>query len=131
MASWVNSPANTPTQLSGQSKLRITVWGNDELVGAPRFTPVIQLADTNGCYPRAEASPLTPTSPGADNATYNVALSSFSVVENCGSAMTTAEFMAKPIGSVHIRIYKANYLNVGNAYASPNGINLGPISFQP
>lgn len=131
MASWVNSPANTPIQLSGQSKLRITVWGNDELVGAPRFTPVIQLADTNGCYPRAEASPLTPTSPGADNATYNVALSSFSVVENCGSAMTTSEFMAKPIGSVHIRIYKANYLNVGNAYGSPNGINLGPISFQP
>ena len=131
MASWVNSPANTPIQLSGQSKLRITVWGNDELVGAPRFTPVIQLADTNGCYPRAEASPLTPTSPGADNATYNVALSSFSVVENCGSAITTSEFMAKPIGSVHIRIYKANYLNVGNAYGSPNGINLGPISFQP
>ena len=131
MASWVNAPGNSPLQLGGQTKLRVTVWGNDELVGAPRFTPVIQLPITNGCYPRAEASPLTPTSPGADNATYNVALSSFSVVENCGSPMTTAEFMAKPIGAVHIRIYKANYLNVGNAYASPNGINLGPISFQP
>jgi len=131
MASWVNAPGNTPLQLSGQTKLRITVWGNPELVGAPRFTPVIQLADTNGCYPRAEASPLTPTSAGADNATYNIALSSFTVVENCGTAMTTAEFMAKPIGSVHVRIYKANYYNPGNTFSSPNGINMGPISFQP
>lgn len=128
MESWVNAPANTPIQLSGQTKFRVTVWGNAELVGAPRFTPVIQLAEVAGCFPRAEASPLTPTTAGADNATYNVALTAFSVVENCGTAMTTAEFMAKPIAAVKIRIYKANYYSVGDA---PNGINLGPISFQP
>ena len=131
MESWVNAPSNGALQLSGQSKLRITVWGNDEIVGQPRFTPVIQLAPSSGCYPRAEASPLTPTTAGADNATYNVALSSFTVIENCGTAMTTAEFMAKPIGSIRVRIYKANYYNQGGTYMSPNGINLGPISFQP
>lgn len=131
MESWVNSPNNGTLSLAGQTKLRITVWGNDELVGSPRFTPVIQLAEANGCYARAEGAPLTPTSAGADNATYNVALSSFTVVENCGTATTTAEFMAKPIGSVRVRIYKANYYNPDNNYTSPNGINLGPISFQP
>lgn len=131
MESWVNAPSNGALQLSGQSKLRITVWGNDEIVGQPRFTPVIQLAPSSGCYPRAEASPLKPTTAGADNATYNVALSSFTVIENCGTAMTTAEFMAKPIGSIRVRIYKANYYNQGGTYMSPNGINLGPISFQP
>ena len=35
------------------------------------------------------------------------------------------------IGSVRVRIYKANYFNANNAYNSDNGINLGPISFQP
>lgn len=129
MESWVNSPGNGTVTLTGQTKLQISVWGNAELVGSPRFTPVVQLAPTNGCYPRAEASPLTPASEGV--ATYNVPLSDFTVVENCGTAMTTAAFFNNPIGSVRVRIYKANYYNPENAYASPNGINLGPISFQP
>ena len=129
MESWVNSPANGTVTLSGQTKLRIAVWGNDELVGAARFTPVIQLAEVSGCYPRAEAGPLTPAAIGA--ATYDVNLSGFTVVENCGTAMTTTEFMSKPIGSIRVRIYKANYYNPDGNYASPNGINLGPISFQP
>ena len=129
MESWVNAPANGTVTINGQTKLRIAVWGNDELVGSPRFTPVVQLAATNGCYPRAEASPLSPTSTGA--AVYNIPLSDFTVTENCGSVMTTAAFFAKPMGSVRVRIYKANYYNPDNKYASPNGINLGPISFQP
>ena len=128
MESWVNAPTNSTLSLTGQSKLRIVVWGNDQLVGQPRFTPAIQLAANGTCYPRAEAAPLTPTSIGADNATYNIALASFTVVENCGTAMTITEFMAKPIGSIRVRIYKANYNTAGDA---PNGINLGPISFQP
>lgn len=129
MESWVNAPANSTVTLSGQTKLRLAVWGNPELVGSPRFTPVVQLAASNGCYPRAEAAPLTPAAIG--EATYNVALSTFTVVENCGTEMTTAQFFAKPIGSVRVRIYKANYHNPGNTFSSPNGINLGPISFQP
>lgn len=128
MESWVNAPTNSTLSLTGQSKLRIAVWGNDQLVGQPRFTPAIQLAANGTCYPRAEAAPLTPTSNGADNATYNIALTNFTVVENCGTAMTITEFMAKPIGSIRVRIYKANYNTAGDA---PNGINLGPISFQP
>ena len=129
MEGWVNAPSNGSVTLSGQTKLRVAVWGNDELVGSPRFTPVIQLSPVNGCYPRAEASPLTPTSVGA--ATYNISLSSFSVVENCGTTMTNSAFFSGAIGSVRVRIYKANYYNVGNNFASPNGINLGLISFQP
>jgi hypothetical protein len=129
MESWVNAPSNGTLSLSGQTKMRISVWGNTELVGAPRFTPVIQLAEVSGCYPRAEAAPLTPAAEGA--ATYNINLSDFTVVENCGTPMTTTEFMTKPIGSIRVRIYKANYLNANSDYTSPNGINLGPISFQP
>ena len=128
MESWVNAPSNTTLKLSGQTKMRIAVWGNPELVGAPRFTPVIQLAESNGCYARAEAAPLTPISAQAADAVHNVSLSTFTVKENCGTAMTITEFMAKPIGSVRVRIYKANYNTSGDA---PNGINLGPISFQP
>ena len=131
MESWVNAPANGTLTLSGQTTLRLVVWGNDELVGAPRFTPVIQLAESNGCYPRAEAAPITPTAAGADAGTHDVSLSDFTVVENCGTEMTTAEFMAEPIASVRVRIYKANYYNGGGVDASPNGINLGPISFTP
>lgn len=129
MESWVNAPSNGTVTLAGQTKLRIAVWGNAELVGAPRFTPVVQLAPSNGCYPRAEAAPLTPANAG--EATYNVPLSDFTVVENCGTTMTTAAFFTNPIGSVRVRIYKANYYNPDNNYASANGINLGPISFQP
>ena len=129
MESWVNAPANGSVTLTGQTKLRLAVWGNNELVGAARFTPVVQLAPTNGCYPRAEASPLTPAATGA--AVYDVALSSFTVTENCGTAITTTQFFARAIGSVRVRIYKANYYNPNGNYGSPNGINLGPISFQP
>ena len=129
MESWVNAPSNGTLTLSGQTKLRMAVWGNAELVGSPRFTPVIQLAEVSGCYPRAEAAPLTPAAAGA--ATYNINLSDFTVVENCGTEMTTSAFMSKPIGSIRVRIYKANYFNLNNAFSSANGINLGPISFQP
>lgn len=129
MESWVNAQSNSTITLTGQTVLRIAVWGNDQLVGAPRFTPVVQLAGNNGCYARAEAPALTPAATGV--ATYNVALSTFTVVENCGTAMTTAQFFTNAIGSVRVRIYKANYFNDGGTYTSPNGINLGPISFQP
>ncbi|ALK90139.1 Ig-like domain-containing protein [Limnohabitans sp. 63ED37-2] len=129
MESWVNAPANGTVSLSGQTKLRIAVWGNDELVGSARFTPIVQLAPTNGCYPRAEASPLTPTSSGAQ--VYNIPLNEFTITENCGIEMTTTAFFANPVGSIRVRIYKANYYNPDNNYGSPNGINLGPISFQP
>lgn len=128
MESWVNAANNETVSLNGQSVLRLSVWGNDELVGAPRFTPVVQLAnDGNGCYARAEAAPLTPAASGV--ASYDVALADFSVIENCGTAMTTAEFMAKPIASVRVRIYKDQYYTSGGAYGQPNGINLGPITF--
>ena len=129
MESWVNAPGNATVSLSGQTKLRIAVWGNDELVGSARFTPIVQLAPTNDCYPRAEASPLTPTSTGAQ--VYNIPLSEFTITENCGTEMTTTAFFTNPVGSVRVRIYKANYYNPDNNYASANGINLGPISFQP
>ena len=132
MESWVNAPENGTVTLSGQTKLHLVVWGNAELIGAARFTPVIQLGDNgSGCYPRAEASPLTPVSASADDGAYDVSLSSFEVVESCGEAMTTASFMEQPIASVRVRIYKDNYYTDSGAYGQPNGINLGPISFKP
>lgn len=129
MENWVNAPSNGTLTLSAQTKLRMAVWGNPELVGSPRFTPVIQLAEVSGCYPRAEAAPLTPAAEGA--ATYNINLSDFTVVENCGTEMTTSAFMSKPIASIRVRIYKANYFNLNSDFSSANGISLGPISFQP
>lgn len=126
LESWVNAPENGSVSLSGQSYLKISVWGNADLVGAPRFTPVIRLSDDySGCRPRAEAPPITPFN--ANPATYRIKLSDFAVVESCGNNLSISQFMSRPIDRVSIRIYRDNYFGS----IAPNGINLGQIYFTP
>lgn len=135
IAAFVNAPNDGSIALSGQTKLRIAVWGNDELTGkkVPTFKVFIQAKDTyqsGACYLEAEAPLITPTAVGAQ--TYTLNLSDFTIKNNCtGSNVTTvAQLLAKPIGAVHVQVLKANMYFSGTT-VSPNGINVGPISFQP
>ena len=135
IAAFVNAPNDGSVTLTGQTKLRIAVWGNDELTSrrVPTFKVFIQAKDTyesGACYLEAEAPLITPAAIGAQ--TYNLNLSDFTIKNNCtGSNVTTAaQLLAKPIGAVHVQVLKANMYFSGTAL-SANGINLGPISFQP
>jgi hypothetical protein len=133
IGAYVNAPADGSVTLSGQTKLKVAVWGNDELTsrGLPTFTVFVQLKQAfSGCYVEAAAPVITPTGTGAR--TYELPLSTFTIKNNCtGSGVTTvADFFTKPIGSVHAQVLKANMYFNGPAL-SPNGINLGPVSFQP
>ena len=136
IGAFVKAPSDGSVTLDGQTKLKIAVWGNDELTSrsVPTFRVFIQAKDSyqsGACFLEAEAGSLiTPTGIGAQ--TYTLNLSDFKVKNNCtGSNVTTAaEILAKPIGAIHVQVLKANMYFSGTAL-SPNGINVGPISFQP
>ncbi len=133
IAAYVNAPNNGSVTLGGQTKLRIALWGNDELTSrsVPTYKVVVQLKQSySGCYVEAESPLVTPPSIGVQ--TYNINLTNFSIKNNCaGSGVSTAaSLLAQPIGSVHVQLLKANMYFSGSAL-SPNGMNIGPISFQP
>lgn len=136
IGAFVKAPNDGAVTLDGQTKLKIAVWGNAELTGrkVPTFRVFIQAKESyqgGACFLEAEAgSLLTPTS--IDAQTYTLNLSDFKVKNNCtGSNVTSAaEILAKPIGAIHVQVLKANMYFSGTAL-SPNGINVGPISFQP
>lgn len=135
IGAFVKAPGDNSITLNGQTKLRIAVWGNDELTSraAPTFKVFVQAKQSyqsGACYLEAEAPLITPTGIGAK--TYDLNLNTFTLRNNCtGSGVTTAaEILAMPIGAIHVQVPKANMYFSGSAL-SPNGINLGPISFQP
>ena len=133
VGAYVNAANDGSVTLSGQTKLRIAVWGNDEVTSrkVATFTVFVQLKQAfAGCYVEAAAPVITPPAIGAQ--TYTLNLSDFTIKNNCANSgvQTAADVFTKPIGSVHVQILKANMFFSGTA-ASANGINLGPISFQP
>jgi len=133
IGAYVNAPGDASVTLNGQTKLKIKVWGNDELVllKKPTFTVIVQLKDAySGCYVEAAAPIITPPGNGAQ--TYTLTLSTFTIQNNCtNSGVTTiTDFFKKSIGSVHTRVLKANMYFSGTE-VSANGINMGAISFEP
>jgi len=136
IGAYVKAPSDASVTLDGQTKLKIALWGNDELTSRklPTFKVFIQSKDSyqsGGCYLEVEAGALVaPQAIGAQ--TYTLNLSDFKIKNNCtGSNVTTAaEILAKPIGAIHVQVLKANMYFSGTAL-SANGINVGPISFQP
>lgn len=133
IGAYVSAPQDGAVTLDRQSKLSISVWGNDELTGRsqPTFTVFAQLKQSfSGCFVEVAAPVITPTGTGAK--TYELPLANFSIKNNCdGSGVNTAaQALAQPIGAVHVQVLKGNmYFNGSNL--SANGINLGPISFVP
>ncbi|MEY4266364.1 MAG: hypothetical protein RIS90_899 [Pseudomonadota bacterium] len=133
IGAFVNAANDTSVTLSGQKQMQIAVWGNDELTSrkVPTFTVFAQLKQSfNGCYVEAKAPVVTPLGTGAQ--TYTIKLADFTIKNNCDNSgvTTVADFFSKPIGSVHVQILKEHMFFNGTA-TSPNGINLGPISFLP
>jgi hypothetical protein len=133
IGAYVLAPNDGSVILDRQSKMRIAVWGNDELTsrGVPTFTVFAQLKqEFAGCYVEVAAPVITPAGIGAQ--TYELPLADFTIKNNCaGSGVTTAaEALAMPIGAVHVQVLKENmYFN--GTDLSANGINFGPVSFEP
>ena len=133
IGAYVNAANDTSVTLKGQTKMKIAVWGNDELTSRklPTFTVFVQLKESfNGCYVEAAAPLITP--PGIGAQTYTLSLADFTIKNNCTNSgvETVADVFKKAIGSVHVQVMKANMYFNGTAL-SANGINLGPISFEP
>lgn len=133
IGAYVQAPTDGSVTLSGQTKMRIAVWGNDELTGRalPTFTVFAQLKESfAGCYVEVQAPVITPAAIGPQ--TYDLNLSEFTIKNNCqdSGVTTAAEALAKPIGAVHVQVQKANMYFDG-ANLSANGINFGPVSFEP
>jgi hypothetical protein len=133
IGAYVNAANDTSVTLKGQTKMKISVWGNDELTSrkVPTFTVFVQLKEPfAGCYVEAVAPTITPPAAGAQ--TYTLDLSSFTIKNNCANSgvETAADVFKKAIGSVHVQVLKANMFFNGTG-PSPNGINMGPVSFEP
>jgi hypothetical protein len=140
IGAFVNAPNDGEVTLSGQTKLRLTTWGNDELTSraVPTFSVFVQLKQAfSGCYVEVQ-HPVAITPIGTGPQTYDLPLADFTIKNNCtGSGITSAsDALAQPIGSVHVQVLKANmqFTAAGNADTPPrypNAINLGPVSFRP
>jgi hypothetical protein len=133
VGAFVNAANDTSIKLQGQTKMKIAVWGNDELTSRklPTFTVFVQLKEAfAGCYVEAMAPTITP--PGIGAQTYTLNLADFTIKNNCANSgvETATDVFKKPIGSVHVQVLKANMFFNGTGL-SPNGINLGPVSFEP
>jgi len=133
VGAFVNAANDTSIKLQGQTKMKIAVWGNDELTSRklPTFTVFVQLKEAfAGCYVEAMAPTITP--PGIGAQTYTVNLADFTIKNNCANSgvETATDVFKKAIGSVHVQVLKANMFFNGTGL-SPNGINLGPVSFEP
>jgi len=128
--SWVMRPNGL--NISGMTKLNIKVWGNPEIAGAQRFTPVIEARAIDNCVPTAvsnrvlEAAALSSgTLNNQSDARFQLDLNTFVITQSCGGTVSTiSEFIKRDLVTVRVRIYKANSHSV-------MGINLGAISFEP
>lgn len=117
--------------ITNMSKLNIKVWGNPEIVGQPRFTPILEsYALFGSCRPLAQlntplvAAEIINGNP-TDQSNYSLNLNSFSIIESCnGQISTMSQFIQQPLRTVRIRINQANS-------AATAGINVGAITFAP
>ncbi len=130
LESWVMRPNGL--NISAMTKLNIKVWGNPEISGVQRFTPVIEARAIDNCVPTAvfnralKAAALTDgTLNNQSDARFQLNLNDFVITQNCGGAISTiAEFVQRELVTIRVRIYRADFHSV-------MGINLGAISFEP
>lgn len=127
--SWVMLPNGF--DITNMTKLNIKVWGNPEIAGQPRFTPVLESQTLfGGCRPVAQLnSPLVAASVVNDSpsndSNYSLNLNSFAITESCsGQVNTMSQFIQQPLRTVRIRINQANSAQLA-------GINVGAITFAP
>ena len=125
---FVKAPANGTAQVAGKTNLKLAVWGNDELMNTgPTLTLILKGPTVGGCTSELKGSVVV-TAPGVQN--YTVALSSFTLQTACAYASAAAA-LAAGVNEVHIQVLGSNVQYVsGGTVDFPNGLNVGPISFQ-
>jgi hypothetical protein len=127
--SWVMEP--TGFDIFGMRTMDVKIWGPQNYVNSPRFTPVLESLAIDGCYPQAKSTALTAPAiydwyqiVDQASAQFRISLDGFEIIETCSGAVTSMnEFISRPLRTVRIRVYQEN------AVSGWNGINLGPISF--
>jgi hypothetical protein len=129
---FVKAPSNGIAQVSGYANVRISVWGNDQLVNQsprPNFTLVMHAPAVGTCIPKVKKDFAVT---GAGVQTYTIALNQLALQDACGFANAAAA-LATGVAEVHVQVLGSNLnFTVKGAPADtqyPNGLNMGPISF--
>lgn len=127
---YVSAPNDGVADVAPYTRLRLAVWGNDQLVNTgPTFTVILKGPTVAGCTSELKGS-LTVT--GAGVQTYSLPLSGFTLQTACAYASAAAA-LAGGVSQVHIQVLGANlqYSAGGDASSNfPNGLNVGPIRFE-
>lgn len=128
---FVNAPNNGTAMVGSYASVKIAVWSNDELFSThPNIAVILKgPATAASCTPELQGN-IAVSTPGAQ--TYTLPLSSFTFKTACGFASTT-QALATGVNEVHLQVLGNNlqYLNTaGDPVYYPNGINVGPITFQ-
>jgi hypothetical protein len=126
---YVKAPANGTADVTGRANLKIAVWGNDELMNtSPTLTLILKGPTVSGCTSELKSS-VTVAAPGVQS--YTVALNSFTLQTACAYASAAAA-LAAGVNEVHIQVLGAEvqYVASGAPPDYPNGLNVGPISFE-
>jgi hypothetical protein len=128
---FVRAPGNGTANVTGKTNLRIAVWGNDELMNTgPTLTLILKGPSVGGCTSELLGT-VSVAAPGVQN--YTVALNTFTLQTACGYA-SPAEALAAGVAEVHVQVLGDNVQYVTGNPADfpnfPNGLNIGPISFN-
>jgi hypothetical protein len=125
---FVRAPGNGTADVTGKANLQIAVWGNDELMNTrPTLTLILKGPTVGGCTSELAGS-VSVAAPGVQN--YTVALNTFTLQTPCGYASPAAA-LAAGVTEVHIQVLGTNVQYVtGTPPDFPNGLNVGPISFN-
>jgi hypothetical protein len=127
---FVKAPNNAAADVSGYANLRIAVWGNDELMNTqPTLTVLLRGPEVAGCTAEAQGEIAVQAS-GVQS--YTLPLAGFTLKTPC-AATTVAEALADGLLEIHVQVLGDNVQYVTTADPNgfyPNGLNVGPISFE-
>jgi hypothetical protein len=127
---YVSAPNNGVANVSPYSNLRVSVWGNDQLMAtAPTLTVILKGATVGGCTSELKGNI---NASGIGVQTYTVPLSSFTLQTACAYASAAAA-LAGGVSQVHIQVLgdELQYTAGGDGNGNfPNGLNIGPMSFN-
>jgi hypothetical protein len=125
---FVNAPGNGTADVSGFANVRISVWGNDELMNThPSLTVILKGPSVAGCASELKGT-ISVTANGVQ--TYTLALNAFTLQTACAYASAAAA-LAAGVNEIHIQVLGANVQYVtGGPVDFANGLNVGPIQFN-
>jgi hypothetical protein len=127
---YVSAPNNGTANVAGYGSVKISVWGNDQLVNTrPNFTVILKGPAVAGCTSELKGSIAVV---GAGVQTYTLPLSGFTLQTACAYASAAAA-LAAGVNEIHIQVLGNNVQYTSGSDGAnnyPNGLNIGPIKFQ-